>query len=248
MDALPAAVCRAVRPLEYAGPFSPPIARRVGIWRDGPLLVMFAGSPLPPRCITCGDDHARRLRLRLSWLAAHMRWLGSFAFIVLGFARAVELEVGLCDCCRARRERACRTAVLLLALGIILLILALWDGSEGLGVAASFALVGAGILVRRSRPLTVRRIDRNVVQLAGAGAAFLSGLPIGGPPGIGVTSDDLADRLCHVRDRESGRRRRKRRRRRCRTPQLTTDHGQRTTDTTVIRLTVPPTLHSSTSL
>jgi hypothetical protein len=53
-----------------------------------------------------------------------------------------------------------------------------------------------------------------VVYVSGAAPGFLAALPIGGPPGVGVTSEDLADRLTHVREGRRRRRRRSRRRRR----------------------------------
>ena len=107
--------------LDYAGPFAPPLAARLGAWREGPLLVLFDGSALPARCIQCGrEGESHVLVLRLAWLPPHMRWLASFVFIALGFARRTRMEVVLCDRCHGRRQSYCRLAGVLLLVGVAL--------------------------------------------------------------------------------------------------------------------------------
>jgi hypothetical protein len=140
-----------------------------------------------------------------------MRWLAPFLFEMLCFAQTVRMEVGLCDRCRMRRIAQCRIAAVLLLSGTIALIAAKYLASIDLLGAAGAFLLAAGILFTKSIPLKIRRISDGVVYAGGAGAAYLAGLSIGGPPGIGVTSADLAIRLAQVRE---GRRRKRQRNRR----------------------------------
>jgi len=143
-----------------------------------------------------------------------LRWLAPFLFEMLCFAQTVRMEVGLCARCRARRIAQCRVAAFLLLSGTVALIAAKCLASLDLLGAACAFLLAAGILFTKSIPLKIRRISDGVVYASGAGDAYLAGLSIGGPPGIGVTSADLATRLAHVRDRRRRKKRRNRHRRR----------------------------------
>ena len=218
-------VRQATCPLDYAGPFAPPVAARLGVWRDGRTLLLFDGSALPSRCIKCGDPgHTHPLVLRLVWLPPAMRWLGGFVFILLGFARRTRMEVSLCDRCHRRRQFCLRWGAILLLAGVVLFVHAAFNPTHDNVAASAIFFLASALFLRRARPVTVRGLSYGVVQVGGAAPAYLSALPIGGPPGVGVTPDDLADRLAHVRDRRRRKRGRKRsRHRRQRQPSVTED-------------------------
>lgn len=213
MDAIPPPA-HTVR-LEYFGPHtSIPFAARTGVWREGRLLSLFDGSPLPDGCVHCGGGPADTVRLRLPHLPQHMRRFASFAFVLLGFARRADVDVGLCAGCRARVGELFRIGVYLLIAGLALTVHAIWQTSEDAVAGACAAFIAAGCLWRRAQPLAVASMDRGVLRLTGAGAGYLSPLPIGGPPGIGVTPAELADRLAHVAEPVPRSRRTRRRRHR----------------------------------
>ena len=222
MDATPTADCLS---LDYCGPHVPiPTAGRLGSWREGAVLALFHGSVFPPGCVRCGRPTATETRVRLTYLPRNMRWVGGFAFVVLGFARRVQFEMGLCPPCAARARESWRLGAYVLALGTVLAAHAAWRQSADDLVGATAAFIATAWLWKRARPVAVDSTDRHVIRLTGAAPEYLAPLPIGGPPGVGLNPDDLADRLAHVGEpvlgsASRGRRRRRRGRKRRRTAQ-----------------------------
>jgi hypothetical protein len=189
------------------------MASRLGVWRLGKMLVLFNGSALPARCIGCGAaEETRPLVLRLCWLPMWMRLLGEFVFIVLGFARWARMEVSLCAACHKRRIAALRWAGICLAAGAVLLCFAVHRLAKDPAALSALLFLTAAFFLRRARPVTVRRIVHGVVYVRGAAPGYLAELPIGGPPGIGMNPDVLADRLEHVRNERRRKRKRGRKR------------------------------------
>ncbi len=168
-------------------PYAPPRASlgpqgTEGLWRDGKVLVLRPGSPLPPRCVKCNEPAELPLKPRkVYW---HQPWVYIlllnplvYAIVALILRKHAVLAPGLCSLHRQRRRLgiALGWGGSLFALG--LMYLGATQEIFALVVFGLAALLGAVITGVILAPLpNPERIDQDFVRLKGCGQAFLESL------------------------------------------------------------------------
>jgi hypothetical protein len=158
------------------------------VYRDGKSVVVTDGTPLPPRCVKCGQPIATEPKARkYSW---HSRWLylliflGLIVYVIVALAvrKQWKLAVPLCEAHRMRqRQRRWIGASLLIAgIPIMILLMGLLSSAGGvrLSVVTGVGLMIAGaVFLSRSHALLPNRIEDTYASFAGAGEDFLCQLP-----------------------------------------------------------------------
>jgi hypothetical protein len=153
-------------------------------YREGSLLVVPAGSSLPPNCVKCGaptpDKLARAFRWHSSWLYLLIfAGLIFYAIVALVVQKKVKLEVPFCSAHRAWRTRMNITgAVLLIASVPASFLFAALDVNGGwvalIGVVLAFS--GLVVLALVGSSFTAVYIDDNYATFKGASEQFLAAL------------------------------------------------------------------------
>jgi hypothetical protein len=158
-------------------------------WRDGVYLVATHQVRLPPRSVIDGSPASRYEKLQLvwypSWIMLASLLAGPLFFLPLMlFGYRLKIEIPLDKAYCARRSRFGAICVGLMGLTVLLIILAanlpLTDQARNsLFAAAALSIVAAIFiaLIGCQAPLSIRRVDKHVVWLTGAGEAFLATLP-----------------------------------------------------------------------
>lgn len=166
-----AVVGRAQRP-------SPEVEETGVASRDGNNLVVTVGSPLPPRCVLCGDASSYRVPA-----SALLRNLGAHPDAA---AALTATRLPLCDAHARVQERfernvavAAATAFLVLLVNVAVL---LAPGGHHSAVmltpaALAFVAVFAYSVARRPGKLFVGRATLRHVRIAGVGRELLDSLP-----------------------------------------------------------------------
>lgn len=171
----------------YAAPVSAVMPERpaiVGVWRDGPLLVMHRSAQLPERCIVTAEPTTQRH-------FETVRWVKPVDF----GDRAMVVGFGILPSILRERNRFPLPALLgaILAwfavMGVTFAVIqqSQLDGKAaedafGMGMIASCILTGLCfapyiVLRMRNRFLQVANVDKHYIWLSGPSEAFLRTLP-----------------------------------------------------------------------
>jgi hypothetical protein len=159
-----------------------------GVWREGRLLVMAKGAPLPDRCLKCNAPALGwTLKRTLSWHAPGWYLLvlvHILIYIIVALCVRKTAKVALPLCPEHRRSRNWAIAVgwITALLGIGLFVAAVVSDKASLSppfivVGPLFFLFGLLYGVWRSRPAVTVRIDDRFVWLKNVYPAFLAELP-----------------------------------------------------------------------
>lgn len=157
------------------------LARDVGPWRDGDIVVIRRDVAFPRRCVKCNAPvPGREMKTRTFYWhspALYLLILLNLVIyaIVATFARKRSRHmVGLCAV-HARRHRIF-VAIGLSSIAMPVLGVAMFDEAglvPGFLAAALFAIVG----IFGSKLMAARRIDEREARFAGCGRAFVDSLP-----------------------------------------------------------------------
>ena len=167
-----------------------PLAEAGALFRDGDALVVRDGVELPERCIFCGKwTVAGNVLLRFTWDASFQVTRRKST---LELRRSGKVRAHLC----ASHYRGWRVGRVIGIGGMILSLLVMiasvalavasessdvprWTGMGIGGLLAGFAMMILFMFVfaMRTRTMSCRRIEGGFLYLAGAGNAFLEGLP-----------------------------------------------------------------------
>ena len=158
-----------------------------GVWRDGNVLVMQPGAPLPNRCVKCNESAEPPTGERkLYW-----HHPGIYALIIINMLiyiivalvvrKSAIVSPGLCLEHQKRRRNAIIVAWLGVLLGFALFYAAAVttsDNSAQLSLGGLLLLL-AGIIwgIVFGRIVHAKRIDTAYVRLKGCGTQFLESLP-----------------------------------------------------------------------
>jgi len=174
---------------QAVNPYAPPRASleadaAVDVWRDGKILVMRHGGTLPHRCVKCNQP-AEPLPKPVTIYWHHpaiylLILVNALIYIIVGVIarKKARLTLALCEHHRKKRSAAIMTGWGGALLGV---------AAAGAGMAAGqTALIPIGIAlgvlsllvgVIRSRVVSAKRIDKEMVRLRGCGESFLAALP-----------------------------------------------------------------------
>jgi len=158
------------------------------VYRDGKSVVVTDRSPLPPRCVKCGQPIATEPKVeKYSW---HSPWLYLLIFLGVIFYVIValvvrkqwKLAVPLCEAHRMqhRRKRWIGATLLIAGIPIMILLVGLASSDEGVGLSVATGvgvLIAGAVFLSRSHPLLPNRIEDTYASFAGAGEDFLTQLP-----------------------------------------------------------------------
>jgi hypothetical protein len=158
-------------------------------WRRDHVLVAIPYAVLSQRCVFCNAP-AERLWLREfrwtppAWELAHLAGHAG-AIASLCAMRGARLQFGVCA---AHHQRERRSMLAMCALGVAGVLVGSFGVFSALpwlcgGAGAASVLAALVILCRRSSAFAADRIDRQYVEVRGAGPAFLASLPHAGCPG-----------------------------------------------------------------
>jgi len=158
-------------------------ARRRGLFRDGKLLVVRKGVPLPPRCVKTNRPTDFVLKRTFYYLTPWVYLLilcHLLVFIVVGLIlrKSVTLHVPLCEeAQRQRRHGILRGWILAMSavnmIGVAIAVQCVWLGLVGGGVLVGGMVYGA----LKSQVLVAKRIDDRHAWLKGACEEYLAELP-----------------------------------------------------------------------
>lgn len=154
-------------------------------YREGKLLVVPAGSSIPPNCVKCGTPTSDKLRMKFHW---HSSWLYLLIFagliiyliVALIVQKKVNLEVPFCSA-----HRSCRTRMNITGAGLLIasvpasFVLAALDVDGGwiALIAVVLAFSGLVVLALVGSSFCPVYIDESYATFKGAGEQFLVTLP-----------------------------------------------------------------------
>lgn len=159
------------------------------VYRDGKKVVVTDdGTPLPPRCVKCGQPIATEPKVkRYSW---HSLWLylllflGLIPYLVVALAvrKHWKLAVPLCEAHRMqhRWRRWIGVSLLIATVPTLVVLVGLASSDEGVELSV---LIGVGMMIAglvflsRSHALLPNRIEDTHASFKGAGEDFLRYLP-----------------------------------------------------------------------
>jgi hypothetical protein len=177
----------------YAAPSIPsdglPVDLGESCWRDGKYLVATHRVRLPPRSVINNSPAARFESLQLTWYPAWVMLAallcGPLFFVPLLFCGyRLRIEIPLDEAYFQRRSRLTAICGLMLLLSLVLFVLGCGllgapHLRQALFVTAAivfvFSLLAAAL--GGQAPLTIYRVNKQVVWLKGASAGFLAALP-----------------------------------------------------------------------
>ena len=163
-------------------------AHSSAVWRDGGVLVMEQGAPMPNRCVKCNAPAELPTDERkLYWhhpgiYALILINLLIYLIVALIVRKSAIVSPGMCVEHRKRRRNAILVGWLVALGGIVLFFAAAASGDSD----TSLSLVGIGILLLLAgmlwgivlgRVVYAKRIDAAYVRLKGCGVPFLDSLP-----------------------------------------------------------------------
>ena len=158
-----------------------------GVWREGSVLVMQPGAPLPNRCVKCNEPAAPPTDERkLYWhhpgiYALIILNLLIYLIVALVVRKSAIVSPGLCLDHKRRRRNAIIVMWLGLLLGFALFYAAAVttsDNSTELSLAGVlFLIAGLAWGIVFGRIVAAKRIDAAYVRLKGCGPQFLDSLP-----------------------------------------------------------------------
>lgn len=172
----------------HDNPYAPPKSLQsaqspTDCYRQGPLLVVPAGSGLPERCIKCNAPAEMGKPRAHSW--HHPGWYLFVLFNVIVYAviamfvsKKAKFAVGLCAFHRRRRRNITLVALTLLIVGIVLVVMAVGGDNAVPGVLGGICLlISVIVAIVGTRLLHPARISNEDARMKGCGEAFLDSLP-----------------------------------------------------------------------
>jgi len=158
-------------------------ARRRGLFRDGDILVVRKGAPLPPRCVKTNQPTAAVLKRTFYYMSPWIYLLLLahvliFIVVALLVRKTATLHVGLSEEAQAARRRGILNAWTAALAGVGMIVGAFpaeswWLGLAGAGVLMAAMIYGA----RKASVLSARLIDDQYAHLKGVCPEFLEDLP-----------------------------------------------------------------------
>jgi len=156
-----------------------------GVWRQGNLIVLRQGTPLPDRCLhTNTSVSGPRTRVTLYWyppwlwLLLLFNWM--ILFIAAMFARKkIVLEIAMSQEMIRHRKRLYLIGAAVTASGVIEFLLGvLQKEPDLLQISIGLMALFGGLIVAASgsQTLTIQRVEGDYVWLKGASPAYLNGL------------------------------------------------------------------------
>ncbi|MCL4820324.1 MAG: hypothetical protein KJ067_14350 [Vicinamibacteria bacterium] len=152
-------------------------------WREGPLLVVPQGAPLPPRCVRCGapaPGPARQVRIYWHHPAIYVLLLNLLVYAVVALLarRSVRIELPVCAAHVSRRRRGNLIALLGVGAGLTLVGFGVAAGHGPLSLLGGYLAVAGSVAgVVASRLYGVDRVDARGAVLRGAHPDLLDMLP-----------------------------------------------------------------------
>lgn len=159
-----------------AGGYAPQLDCGVGVWRDGPLLVIHREAALPPICLKTGEAGVRWRRFDVIWTYP-IDWSG----------RRLRLQIPMCNAAFRGYRRCWWIGVLSVAIPAILSLQAALIWAKEMPAAVVSFLIGLWVcgglccLVTHwmiGTPLRFVRVRGQHLWLAGASREFLNQLPV----------------------------------------------------------------------
>ena len=151
----------------------------MGLWRQGNLLVVRKGAPLPPLCVKSNQPTTRYLKRNLTWVPW---WVYLTIFInllvllivALIMQKKATVHIGLSDEWFAIRRKHMLIAWGLAGLAVLMFVagIAIVESAEEVGVLCMvltpFAIIGAAIYgLVMARMVAPKKIDDHFVWLKG---------------------------------------------------------------------------------
>jgi hypothetical protein len=154
------------------------------VWREGKMLVSRIGEPLPDRCVRCNAPaEGFAVRRKYTWhpeLISLLVLLSPPIYVIVALLvrKKAVVDLGYCLEHHDRRRAAIRNAWLTALTGLVLIGLAIPFESgplalAGLAVLLISLFMGA-LAPHHPKP---KRIDKQIIRLAGVGKPFLDSLP-----------------------------------------------------------------------
>jgi hypothetical protein len=156
------------------GEYSPTPAPGVGIWRDGPLLVMHEAAIFPNRCLITGEETPERRSQNVAWY-----------YPIDWSTRTMRVEYALSTVARQQIRSRRTIASLISAAGALVLLIGLFgpawilESIGGWGIFASIVGIVAGlsVVINAGRVLRFQKVRYPYFWLQGSQPPFLNSLP-----------------------------------------------------------------------
>jgi hypothetical protein len=156
------------------------------VWREGKLIVLRQGTPLPKRCLQTNETISGPYKkITLYW---HSPWLFFlilvhliiFIIVALAARKSVTLEIAMGPEMLRRKRRLQILGFVIMLSGMIESMIALSQSEPNgthilVGVLA--LIVGLFVAAAGSQTLMVQRMEGNYIWLKGASPAYLNSLP-----------------------------------------------------------------------
>lgn len=159
-----------------------------GPWRDGKILVVGKGAPLPELCFKCGGTPTKHLNRKLTWHhpAIYLTILVNlivYVIVALIVRKTEKVRIPVCAACNGRRLRNNVIGTLVFLLSVVLLGYGVSSSGTGSDYSTAFLLSGT-LLILFSLLLafsfqfaTARKINDRFVWINKAGKNLLDTLP-----------------------------------------------------------------------
>lgn len=157
-----------------------------GMWRDGKILVVAQGTPLPPRCIKSNEPTDNQWKRNLTWyppwivLTLFIAW-PIFLVLVLVLQKKATLRLGLTREWQARRRQRIAIAwgIALAAMAMFVLGIVFVEDYGPAFILLSLVLLLGGVIYGNyaARLVYPHKIDDRFVWLKGVHPDYLRDLP-----------------------------------------------------------------------
>jgi len=154
-----------------------------GLWRSGKVLVAAREATFPDRCVKCNVPvQGWRLKRNLYWYPPYvivlvlLSWLIGL-IVAMIVRKSARVEIGLCELHRVRRVRGMVIGTVVLISGFVLLIVGFSMDKGWLALVGFVALISGIVVLVKTAPISVKKIDDKFVWINGVCRPFLEMLP-----------------------------------------------------------------------